>query len=653
MPSFVQPFWLLVGLLACCAAALFISFSTFRRRQKLAQFAAPQLLPILTANVSQARRRLKAALFVLGLACLFLALARPQWGNRWIEVRRKGIDILIGFDVSKSMLAPDIKPSRLQRAKLAVRDFTARLHGDRIGLLPFAGTSFLSCPLTTDYDAFNASLDALDTNTIPKGGTNIGRAIEDAGQVLAGELNYKILILITDGEDLSQDALKAAAVAKQEKMLIYTVGVGTPQGELIPLPDPGNGAEKFIKNEQGEFVTSKLDEKTLLALAETTGGMYVPLGSMGQGLDAIYERKLALIPKEEQAQRKKKVAVERFQWPLAAAVFLFSMEFLLIGRRRKLHLPFIFTAGRRKKQQTAAVLLLCALCSTLAQADQGSDLYQAKQYEQAAQFYQDALAKDRSNPTLHFNLGAALHKQGKYDEAVAEFNQALQTDDLTLQAKSYFNRGISHYQAGTAAEAAHLEQAIQQLRWAKHAFESVLKLKPKDNQARLNLETVKKKLAELEQKQKEQQEQQQAQNKENNEKQKKDAKQDSEDKKQESGSEQKQNEPEKQPPQDKDNGQKQEDKGKQPENGSQEKQQENAAPAPDKEQKKADETAADKQQPETPPPQDKQDKEGAKMMGKMTKEEAQNLLDSLKNEQGELNFLPQEAADGESVGRDW
>jgi Ca-activated chloride channel family protein len=646
MPSFAQPFWLIVGMLVCAAAILFISFSTARRRQKLAQFAAPQLLPILTANVSQARRRLKGALFVLGLACLFLALARPQWGNRWIDLRRKGIDILIGFDISKSMLAPDIKPSRLQRAKLAVRDFTARLASDRIGLLPFAGTSFLICPLTTDYDAFNASLDALDTNTIPKGGTNIGRAIQDAGRVLAGELNHKILILITDGEDLSQDALKAAAVAKQEKMVIYTVGVGTPQGELIPLPDAGGGAGNFVKDEQGEFVTSKLDEKTLAAIAETTGGIYVPLGSMGQGLDAVYEQKLALIPKEEQAKRKKKVPIERFQWPLAAAVLLFSLEFLLIGRRRKLRLPLIFTAGRRKKQQAAAVLLLSALCSTRAQADQGSDFYQAKQYDQAAQFYQDALAQDSHNPALHFNLGTALHQQGKYKEAEAEFSKALQTDDLDLQAKSYSNRGISQYQAGKVAEVTDLDLAIQQVRQAKQSVEAALKLKPENKKTGRNLETVKKKLAELEQRQEEQQEQQQSQDKENSEKQdnnekqpqpkQEDEKQNSADKKQDSGSEQKQNEKKAEPQQD----------------GSQEKQQPDA-PAPGKEQKKTDEPAADKQQPENPPPQGDQNKEETRMIGKMTTEEAQSLLDSLKGEQGELNFIPQEAADGESVGRDW
>jgi len=346
MPTFAHSYWLLLGLFTCLAAVLFITFNILRRKKELRNFAAPSLLPGLISNVSRSRRRLKNLLFIMGLACLFIALARPQYGNRWIEVRRKGIDILIGIDVSKSMLVADIKPNRLGRAKLAIRDFVAKLEGDRVGLLPFAGTAFLMCPLTTDYDAFTASLDTLDVNTIPKGGTDIGVAISEGGKALANEANHKIFVLVTDGEDLSEEAMKAAEAAQEEKMTIYTIGVGTPEGELVPLP--GGQAGQFVKDGQGDFVISKLDEQTLTALAETTGGLYVPLGSMGQGFDTIYERKLALIPKEEHGQRKRKVPIERFPWPLGAAVLLLGADFLLTGRRSRwaLRLPFVKTAGR-------------------------------------------------------------------------------------------------------------------------------------------------------------------------------------------------------------------------------------------------------------------------------------------------------------------
>ncbi|MCI5146415.1 MAG: VWA domain-containing protein, partial [Candidatus Electrothrix sp. AR3] len=432
---------------------------------------------------------------------LFLALARPQYGNHWIEVRRKGIDILIGMDVSKSMLVEDIKPNRLERAKLAIRDFTAKLEGDRIGLLPFAGTAFLMCPLTTDYDAFTASLDTLDVNSIPRGGSNLGLAIKEGEKALANEANHKILVLVTDGEDLSEDALQAAGAAKEANMTIYTIGVGTPEGELVPLPNAQVG--QFIKDEQGNFITSKLDEQTLTTVAATTGGLYVPLGSMGQGFDTIYQQKLALIPKEEHGQRQRKIPIDRFPWPLAVAVVFLSADFLLTGRRSKwsLRLPFIKTAGRRKKQ--AALLLIVGagwLSPNLAQASKGEELFKAGKYQQAEEFYQQALSKDGANPTLHFNLGGSLYRQQKYQQATKEFTQALTTDDLALQAQSYYNRGNSQYFLGAASEESDTEKTLELWGQAQESFEAALKLEPKDKAAAHNLEMIQKKLEQLEEK---------------------------------------------------------------------------------------------------------------------------------------------------------
>ncbi|MGR0480793.1 MAG: VWA domain-containing protein [Candidatus Electronema sp. V4] len=650
MPSFAQPFWLLAGLLVCGAAVLFLALRSRRRKQELAKFAAPHLLPLLTANVSQTRRRLKNVLFVLGLACLCTALARPQWGSSWIELRRKGIDLLIAVDVSKSMLAPDMKPSRLERAKLAVRDFTAKLDGgDRIGLMPFAGTAFLRFPLTTDYDAFNTALDSLSTETVPNGGTSIGQVIEDAVRFLAGESNHKILILLTDGEDLDKNALPAAALAAREKMLIYTVGVGTPQGELIPLPTGG-----FVQDENGAFVTSRLDEQTLTAVAEATGGSYTPLGSMGEGLDSVYERKLALLPKNEQVPRKKRLPVERFQWPLAAAVLLFSADFLLIGRRRRLRLPLIFTAGRRKKkqQEAAAVLLLCLFAALPARADQGGDLYRSGRHAEAAAWYQQELAKDSGNPVLHFNLGASLHQQGQHAEAAAAFTKALRSDDVELQGKSYFNRGISLHHAGAKEEqAGALPQAVEHLKQAEQSFAAAASLLPeaaKKEKAARSQRIVKAKREQLEKRLQEQKQQkpdsgnkeekkQQEQPSGSEERQQKEQNQDSsgEKKPPSSGDEKEQNKPDKK-----------QQEGKPP-----------AVPQPDSGDKKTDGQAGKKQpqapseQGETPPAGEQNSKE-ERIMGRMTQEEARILLDSLKGEQGELNFIPQEAADP-TGGKDW
>jgi Ca-activated chloride channel family protein len=653
MPTFAQPVWLAAGLSACCGAVFFMLFSAARRKKRLAQFAAPHLLPLLTANVSSVRRRLKNICFILGLACVFLALARPQLGSHVIEIRSRGIDILVAFDVSKSMLAQDIKPNRLERAKLALRDFAARLDGDRIGLLPFAGASFLFCPLTTDYEVFADSLAALNTETIPKGGTSIGAVIREAVNVLAADSNHKILLLLTDGEDLGQDALNAAALAQQAKMLIYTVGVGTAQGELIPLP---GGGGNFVKDERGGFVTSKLDEQTLTAVAETAGGMYVPLGAMGEGLDAVYERKLAMIPKEEQAARKKNVPTDRFQWPLAAAVVFFSLEFLLIGRRGILRLPFIMTAGRRRKQQAAALLLCCGLCAPAARADEGGELFRAGKYKESAAWYQNRMAEEGGSPVLHFNLGAALHKLGQHDAAAEEFRRALSADDLSLQEKSYYNQGVSQYAAGIEAEQAEkLPQAVQQLLQAEESLKAALSLNTKrDNAARL-LRQAEERRRQLEQRLKEPS----AQPKGGSDKDSPEQRQDKQD------SQHSDSKPS--PPENNEKARPRPNEQERQEQPPQEKNAKSASggqnsqepPPPAPEQKQPDKTAgkpeeqgaASGQEQNQPP--DGQGKEEAKIMGKMTEEEARSLLDSLKGEQGELNFIPQEAADSGTVGRDW
>ncbi|MCW5212524.1 VWA domain-containing protein [Desulfobulbus sp. TB] len=518
LPTFAQPFWLLIGFITCLAIFIYMLFNTRLRKKELQKFVAPKLLGGLTGNVSSSRRQLKGILFIIGIACLFFALARPQYGEQWIEVRQKGIDILIGVDVSKSMLVQDIKPSRLERAKLAIRDFVTKLEGDRVGLLPFAGTAFLMCPLTTDYEAFNASLDTLDVGSIPKGGTDIGLAIRQGGEVLSNEANHKIFVLVTDGEDLSEDAVQAAKEAKKENMVVYTIGVGTPEGELIPVASQGQ-VGRFIQDAQGRFITSKLDEQALTTLAETTGGLYAPLGSTGQGFDTLYEKKLSLIPQEEHEQRRRKIPIERFPWPLAAAVLVLSIDFLVTGRRssRSLHLPSVKTAGRRKRRvaETGRIrILLLMLIPTVGallgvillqgqrvMASEGEKLFQAGDYAGAESYYQQALEEDKANsnahfkvnPILYFNLGGALYRQQKYDKAAIAFTQALTTDDLSLQEQSYYNRGNSQFFLGAAAQAEDKEQALKQWNEAKKSFEAALQLQPEDKAAAHNLEMIKKK----------------------------------------------------------------------------------------------------------------------------------------------------------------
>ncbi|RUM40948.1 MAG: hypothetical protein DSY70_02360 [Desulfobulbus sp.] len=644
--QFAEPFWLIAGMITCVLAALFIRANILRRKESLQNFASSKLIDELTRNVSFSRRRIKNILLILAIAFLFVGLARPQYGNRWVEIRRKGIDILIGVDVSKSMLVQDISPNRLERAKLAIKDFVSKLEGDRVGLLPFAGTAFLMCPLTTDYDAFIRSLDAMDINTIPKGGTNIGKAILEAEKTLANEANHKIFVLVTDGEDLSEAALSAARKAKENGMTIYTIGVGTPEGELIPAP--GTQAKEFIKNRAGEFVTSRLDEKTLTKIADITGGLYAPLGNMGQGFDAIYQQKLSLVPKEEHAQRKRKVPIEQFPWPLGVAALLLASDFLITGRKNRwsLRLPFIKTAARRKKQMTGTltILLLAFAWTTSVRASEGEQLFAAGEYAQADTFYRNSLKKSPDDPVLHFNLGDTAYRTGKYEQAIAEFNQALKTKDLTLQAKSYFNRGNAQFFQGKAVQKTDPENTVQLWQQALNSFQAVLQLTPDDTKAAHNLDIVKNKLEKLKKQQKKK-EQKQKKNKKNSQ--------------QKQGQKKKQNSQKKNKDQNKQN---EKNKPGQPENSSDKnpdntKQQNPAKPAPGRQQQ--DKTNGGKKpQPgnekdKRPVDQIKKQEAQRRLQGKMTKQEAKNLLNSLKNEEKELNFLPRDINQDADGAQDW
>ncbi len=314
--------------------ALFYLWAMRRRRILLERFAERRLISGITSSSNAGRRIFKIALMLIAVFLALLALARPQWGFEWQEVKKSGIDILIAMDVSKSMLARDVRPNRLERSKYAVKDLTKRLSGDRIGLIAFAGTAFLQCPLTIDYNGFLLALDDLTTATIPRGGTSISQAIEEAMRVFSGpEKKYRALIIITDGEELEGDALSKAKKAAGAGIKIYCVGVGSGEGELIPVIDE-RGEKAYVADREGNAVKTRLNEELLKNIAISTGGSYVRATGSDFGLTLLYDKAISKLEKRDIESAMRKHYEERFQIFLALAIAILFLEPMVSAGRR-------------------------------------------------------------------------------------------------------------------------------------------------------------------------------------------------------------------------------------------------------------------------------------------------------------------------------
>ena len=303
-----------------------------RRRRALAQMVDPAMLAVLAPNWNPARAKSRLVLRLLALALLVLALARPQWGFHWEEVRRTGLDLMVVLDTSRSMMASDIKPSRLQQAKWGVRDLLRNLRGDRVGLVPFAGSSLLQCPLTIDYAAFAMTLDDLYSGVIPRGGTAIEQALRTAIAAFpAAGAADRVVLLITDGEDHEGDPLALLPELKEKNIRVYTIGIGTLEGEMVPGAD-GQGA--YFKDRQGQIVKTALKEDVLQKLALGTGGTYVRSAPGDAGLERVFNESINKLKRSEQETRTAKIYEERFVWAIAAALLLLAWEALLSDRRK-------------------------------------------------------------------------------------------------------------------------------------------------------------------------------------------------------------------------------------------------------------------------------------------------------------------------------
>ena len=522
--QFAQPLWLLAGLAAC--AFLFWRYRQFeiQQRKTLVRFASMRLLDKLTASVSPARRKAKQVLFILGVFCLFVALARPQAGYEWQETHRKGLELLFAVDTSKSMLAQDVKPDRLTRAKLAVHDLVDKLDGDGVGLLAFAGNAFLQCPVTLDYDAFRESLDALDTKVIPRGGTDIAAAIREAEAVFKTRTAAeKILVLITDGEDLGGESIAAAKEAANNGVKIFAVGIGSTTGELVPIPSE-NGGTDFARDTSGQLVKSHLDEATLKQIVGATGGLYQPLGQQGEGLNEIYKQGLASFTRHDLSSRQAKVPLEQFHWALLAALGCFMAE-MLIGTRRKVREAKTAPApvkakpawAHRPATNAAAALgfaLLVATATTRGALPQTAEqAYQHGDFAKSQKDYTAAAVKEPTKAELQFNAGSAAYKSGDLTQAATAFQNSLHTDQVPVQQGAYYNLGNTQFRLGQKTEKSNPKETIETWEKAVSSYDAALQIEPDDLQAKHNRDLVKHQIEQLKKQedQKKQQQQQQQQ----------------------------------------------------------------------------------------------------------------------------------------------
>jgi Ca-activated chloride channel family protein len=260
---------------------------------------------------------------MVSLILITVALSGPQYGYKWQKVERKGVDLFIAIDCSKSMLADDIKPSRLERAKREVTDLLSMLEGDRAGLVAFAGTAFIQCPLTLDYQAFHIFMNALGPDYITVGGTDINGAILTAIRGFSEKDDTdKAVILITDGESTMNDVREAVDEAKKKNVKVFCIGVGTDEG--TPVPDSRGG---FIKDEQGKIVLTRMDEKALETISTETGGDFVRSVAGDMDLERIYTREIRKdMEQKTLTSGRQKIWEDRFQWFLLPAVIFMAVS---------------------------------------------------------------------------------------------------------------------------------------------------------------------------------------------------------------------------------------------------------------------------------------------------------------------------------------
>ena len=498
---FANPIWLPIGAVVSVTLLVLLLRAEHLKSKALLVLAGSRARQAALPIPSRFRRWLRVGVATFAVAMGFVAVARPQMGMQWETTTRKGTDVLLVVDTSKSMDADDVTPTRLERVKLAIRDLVDKFPGDRVGVVAFAGDAFVQSPMTLDHAALLETVNALDSSTIAFGGTNIGRAIDLARSALASEPAHdKAIVLLSDGEDLEGQGLEEAKKAGADHITIDTVGVGSSAGELVPQRNDKGRIVGVARDEEGNPVRSRLDEAGLQAIANAAHGSYRPLGSNGQGLERLYHDSLAPGAHLDAASRTRRVYSEWFGVPLSLALIGIVLDSLLGLSWRKKSSQSL-RVSNTTVSVTAAMLMF--LAPTLAHASPWSAerAYAAGHFDEAAKEYEAASVKNPKDARLAYNAGDAAYKAQRYDMADAAFKRAFAAADPKLRPHVLYNQGDSLYRLGAKELEQSREQTIKYWKSSIAAFDGTLKLDPKDADARFNRDFVTRKLKELEAKQ--------------------------------------------------------------------------------------------------------------------------------------------------------
>jgi Ca-activated chloride channel family protein len=582
----------------------------FRRKKSfLSLMGVWELIQRLIETTSRTKQIAKAAFLAFGIGLLIFSLSRPQYGSIERPISRKGVDIFIAIDTSLSMMAEDIAPNRLARAREQLKGLIHRLKGDRVGIITFAGTAFIQCPLTLDYGLAQNILDTINIDSVPVQGTAIGEAIRIAGHSFERSAKgEKVLVLLTDGEDHETDPEGAAREAAKAGIKIYSIGIGSEKGEPIRLTDGS-----YKRDKEGHTVNSRLDLVLLQKVAQLTNGKTIkanPTG--GLELDAIYED-IGLLQKQTLRSQTYTIYEERFQYFLLPVILILILEMLTNDRRRAMaprlailliSLPFLF--GFRLSDPLSKL------------TEQGNGSFQKEEYVKALEFYKNAQVESPESPELHFNIGNVLLKEQKYDEAIQEFEKAAALfKEPDRIANASYNIGVAHYR--TAEQLASMEnyqEAIKKLEDAMSANQTAMRKNPVDEDPKFNYEQAKRLWKQLLEKLKEQQEKQQQQQEQNQE-------QKQEDQQQQSGESDKSKEEQKN--QERQTGESQEKK-------EEEKKEPEKKEGKDPEKKEAQAAKAEEKKDGEQSPESSEQKQEEARIGEMSKEDALRLLSTLPEE---------------------